>query len=376
MKIKTLFIATISVVLTTITSCGSLEIKTRTINDCFTDTSVSSIRTYTSYFNTSISVNICTNYDNAELNNIFTSVENTINYYDMISSKRVDYEDIVNIKTINDNPTKKHYISDELFELLEYSIYMYEETNYLFNIALDPVVSIWEELLGHSEFISGTLSLPEEITINDALAKTNASQIVLNTNDKSVTMLDSMSLNLGGIAKGFMVDKLAELLEKTEGVLSYMINAGGSSIKVYGNNPHAERDYWTIQVLNPIENDMLTICFPSINDKCYIETVKLENDETISTSGDYQKYFIADDGNKYHHIIDPNTGYPVVTDVKSVTIISKSEIGADLLSTAIFIMELSDAIEYVNNNDDIEAIWFLSDETIIESSNFSSYKLN
>ncbi len=347
--------------------------------------------TYTKYFNTSITVKLCSDtMDKSEYDTIFTQVENIIEKYDQVTSKRVDYEDIVNVKTINDDPTNTHILSDELFEILQFSLDYYETSDGRFNIALDPVVSLWEEPLGNFNTDEYKLEVfkPTDNAINNALVNTDASKINLDSTNNSITMEQGMSLNLGGIAKGYMVDILYDYLESNDDVSSFSINAGGSSIRFGGYNPNSERDHWSVAIQNPFGFDVwepnIYCSLPSATSDtdCYYQSIKLNSGQVIATSGDYQKYFydyndLINNGmeaTKYHHIIDPFTGYPVVTTVKSVSVITNQSKVADIESTNLYIMSLEDGLEYVNNNDSIEAIWYLSDNTVVKSNNFSRYE--
>ncbi len=384
MKKNTLALPIIILSIFTLTSCSS---DVQYSSACWTDNNKTTYqRTYNDYFNTSITVAICSDtLTPGGYTSTFTEVENIIEKYDQITSKRVDYDGIVNVKTINDNPSETHIVSDELFEILEFSLDYYEISEGRFNIALDPVVSLWEDPLGKFANIGDEVFKPLDADINSALKYTDASKIRLNPENKSITMEDGMSLNLGGIAKGYMVDVIYDFLDSDDDVTSFMINAGGSSIRYGGHNPSDTRDYWTTIIQNPYGFDMLNYyCYfeSTSNTDCYYATVNIDAGKVISTSGDYQKYFydynefVNDSSNmtRYHHIIDPTTGYPVVTNVKSVSIITKQSKIAEIESTSLFIMDLEDAIEYVNSNDDIEAIWYLSDNIVVRSNGFANYE--
>ncbi len=387
MKKITIILTTVLTLVFTLTSCSSDVLYS---SSCWTDNKKTTYqRTYTEYFNTSITVSICSDtLTPGGYTSTFTEVKNIVERYDHITSKRVNYDGITNIKTINDDPGKTHIISNDLFEILEFSLDYYFKSDGRFNIALDPVVSLWETPLSKFTNIGAEVFKPLKSDIDNGLNYTDASKIELDANNSTIKMEDGMSLNLGGVAKGYMVDVLYEYLDEHDDVTSFIINAGGSSIRYGGYNPNGERDYWTTIIQNPYGFDMLNAyCYFAelTNKNCYYSTVNVNSGEVISTSGDYQKYFYdynefinytegGPEPIRYHHIINPATGYPVVTEVKAISIITNQSKIADIESTNIFIMDLEDAIEYVNNNDDIEAIWYLSDDTIIRSDNFPSYE--
>ena len=147
-----------------------------------------------------------------------------------------------------------------------------------------------------------------------------------------------MAVDLGGIAKGYASDKLAELLKK-KGVKSAWLSLGGNVCAI-GTKPDGSP--WRSAVQNPAdENDYVGVV--EISDACAV------------TSGGYQRYF-EENGKKYHHIIDPATGKPAESGLTSVTIICKDGTKADALSTALYVMGLDDALAYWKTQDDFEVI--------------------
>ena len=130
-----------------------------------------------------------------------------------------------------------------------------------------------------------------------------------------------MGLNFGAIAKGYAVDKAIDVL-KTLGIKEALVNAGGE-ISVIGND-------WIVGIQHPREINSI------------IKKIKLDG-FTVATSGDYEQYFEVD-GNRYHHILDPKTGYPS-KGLRSVTIINKLNAIADALATAVFVMGKENGIK-------------------------------
>lgn len=152
------------------------------------------------------------------------------------------------------------------------------------------------------------------------------------------------SLNLGGVAKGFITDRLKEmLLEK--GAKSAMINLGGNAYAL-GKKPTGEN--WKIGIQDPkSENELIGV-------------ITAENLAVI-TSGDYQRFF-EKDGIRYHHILDPKTCHPARSGLRSVTIISENATLADALSTAIFVAGVEKGKELLKKYD-VRGI-FVTDDTI------------
>ncbi len=165
-----------------------------------------------------------------------------------------------------------------------------------------------------------------------------------------------MSIDTGGIAKGFIADRIAEIL-KNEGCSGAIINLGGNVLTL-GNKPDGSK--WKIGIQDP---------FKSTGN--YMEIVKVD-EMSVVTSGPYERNF-EEDGVLYHHILDPFTGYPVVNNIAGVTIISEKSIDGDGLSTSVFAMGVEEGLALTEKTDNTECYIVLDDGTIIMSTGFSDY---
>lgn len=260
-------------------------------------------------------------------------------------SRTLESSDIGRINLMNEAR-----ISDETFEVIKKGIMYGEMSQGKFNIALGPITDLW--MIG-----TENARIPEQEEIELALQYVDYKKIKLLENNV-VSVEPNMKLDLGGIAKGYAADEVERILVE-HGVKSAIINLGGN-IKVIGEKP--DNTPFNIGIQNPVE---------SRNN--YLAILKV-SDKTVVTSGDYERFFV-EDGNKYHHIFDSGTGYPHVTDVASVTVISDSSIDADALSTILYLMDVKEGIELINRLDGVHCIYVTSDSKVYASDDWIEERL-
>ena len=220
-------------------------------------------------------------------------------------------------------------ISEDMREVASVALEAGRETGYLFDITVYPLVEAWG-------FYDKAYRVPKEAEIASILRKVGADRLRLKGN---LLFLDEgQKIDLGGIVKGYLSDRIGEILEEY-GIKRAVISLGGS-ILVRGTK--ADGSLWRIGIEDPFKNNL------------YIGILEI-TDTSVVTSGDYERYFI-EDGVKYHHIFDPASGYPATNGLVSVTVVMPSGTEAEVLSTALFIMGEQGAIGYQKTRNDFEMI--------------------
>lgn len=237
-------------------------------------------------------------------------------------------------------------LSESTLEVLKRGLYFSELGEGSFDITIGPLVSLW----GIGKDVEGEVPPREEI--DAALELIDYRRVAVNGD--TVSLLDpGMSVDLGGIAKGYAADELVELFE-AEQVEHALINLGGN---VYAHGTKPDGSLWRIGVQDPESNR-----------GAYLGVISVA-DRAVVTSGPYERFFIQD-GKRYHHILDTETGYPVDNGVSSVTIVAESSMDADALSTAVFVLGTERGIALVESLDGVEALVITTDKLLHPSSGF------
>lgn len=320
-------------------------------------------KTWSQYLHTTVALTVYFDADEAlDSKELFSDVEDIISYYNKTSDKYTSYVGVTNIKTINDNPTAIHTVDEKLFELIDFTLSHQGEVNNLFNAALGPVLQIWHNYREDCN-VENICNVPTFEELNAKKPLTNPLDVTLDHDNFTVTMKEGMSLDLGGVSKGFISGEIIEYLDSLN-LYGFLLNNGNSNISVGGLRPKRASGEFLIGVLDPRNSEWESDSYA---------TVYLADNEQLVTSGDYQQYFVAN-GEFYHHIIHNETLFPERYS-RSVSIVTNDPALADLYSTAIFCMTIEDGKEFVNGIEGLEAMWFDLDNKIHFSTNFESEHL-
>lgn len=235
---------------------------------------------------------------------------------------------------------KGAHIEGDLARILETAMDVSRATSGAFDPTLGELVHLWG--LGRDD-----PHLPDPGEIEDALDKTGYDHV-----PAGQCCPEGLAIwfDLGGVAKGYAVDDAVRAL-KEAGVKAGIVNAGGD-LRSFGVRPR--RGYWKIGVQDPDNPQELA-------------GVLEVKEAAVATSGDYQRYF-EEDGIRYHHILDPATGYPAHTGLRGTTVIASDCATADALATAVFVMGPEKGLVLLESWEGAEGVLITDDGTILTTS--------
>ena len=286
--------------------------------------------------NTVVTINI---YDKQE-NYLLDHAIELCDYYEKIFSRTNEASELYQynhglLNTATDG-TNQAVLSEELSALIERGLYYGNLSKGNFDITIAPLADLWN-------FTATNPKVPADNKIQSLLGNINYEDV--SVNNRTVTMANTdMNIDLGAIAKGYIADRIKDYLV-SEGVKSATINLGGNVLCV-GKKPDGSD--FNIGIQKPFADRNETVAAIGINDM------------SVVSSGIYERCFTENDV-FYHHILNPNTGYPYDTDLVSVTIISEKSVDGDGLSTTCFSLGLKEGLELINSLENTYAIFITSD---------------
>lgn len=249
-------------------------------------------------------------------------------------------------------------IDDDTFRVIKKAIEYSELTDGAFDITIGPLVELWSKA-------AETKIRPTQKQIGQAKSKVGFEKLILDEDAKTVRFsTEGMKLDLGGIAKGYAIDKAIEILQH-EGMAGAMVDIGGD-IRCFGVS-YKKNKKWLIGLQDPDVNQM------DISTQNKILVLELGN-SAVATSGHYRRFVLIGD-QKVSHILDPKTARPAVN-LDSTTIITERAVDADALATAASVLGPSKAVELIETIAQVEAVMIPAGQTgIIKTSGADKYIL-
>ncbi|MDB6230648.1 FAD:protein FMN transferase [Lactobacillus amylovorus] len=267
-----------------------------------------------------------------------------IDHYEDLLTVNRDESEVMDINhAAGEHPVQ---VSSPVYGLVKLAVEKSRE-NFGFNALIGPVVKLW-----HIGFKGA--HVPKDSEIKERMLLTDPFKVVLDDQNQTVFLkMKGMELDLGGIAKGWIADRIRDLW-LAYGVEAGIINLGGNILLV-GDSPKRANGQWVIGIQDPKEprGDNITSVMVA---QC-----------SAVTSGTYERYLVVD-GHKYHHLIDPRTGYPVETDLAGVTTFTKTSVEAEIECKRLFFVG-HPMKNWRDDPDRIGAIFVYNDEHV-EYDNF------
>ena len=270
--------------------------------------------------------------------------------YEKLLSKTKEGSDIWNINHADGKPAA---CDDRTIEIIEKGISYGDLSGGKFDITVGKAEDLWD-------FHSDSPKVPEKDALAEAVRHINYKNISVNQDKQTVQLQDpEAEIDLGGIAKGYIADKVCEEL-RNEGVTSAIVSLGGN-IECVGGKPDVTGFTTEETTFSSFSIGIET----PYSDRTKIVGASPLEDGTMVTSGVYERYF-TENGKEYHHILDVSTGYPVDSDVLGVTIQGREGASADCdaLSTICLILGSEKGSRLIESMDGYEALFILRDDSV------------
>lgn len=276
-------------------------------------------------------------YYDTQNRNLQTEIDSLLDAFNFIASV---YEENSILSKINRN--EDVVVNDDFIELFNMAQDISSATDGAFDVTIGPLINAW----GFGPNRKDTLPLSEIENIKSIIGYKKVSI----QNNRLIKENPEIILNYNAIAQGFSTDIISRFLE-SKGINNYLVDVGGE-IMAKGHKPSNEE--WTVGIEKPADNKFA--------ERTIFAKVSICN-KAIATSGNYRKYYERD-GKKYSHTIDPHSGYPVVHNLLSATVMGENAGIADGYATAFMVMGMEKALDFLKNNPDkkIDAYFIYTDE--------------
>ncbi len=312
---------------------------------------------YFDYFDTATTI-IGYEKTKEDFDAVCKGITGQLEFYHKLFTIYTSYNDINNLCTINkvkNGVHEKVVVDKAIIDLVLYCKDLYKKTDGKLNVAMGSVLSIWHQYRNEGLNNPAKAQLPPMDKLKEAALHTDIDKVIVDEENNTVFISDPLvKLDVGAVAKGYAVERVAEyLIEK--GITGYVLNIGGN-VRTIGK---ADKELWQVGIENPDLD----------SEEKYIEIVELE-DKSLVTSGNYQRFYTVK-GKNYHHIIDPETLMPAEK-YASVSIITTDSGYADALSTTLFLMDFEQGLKFIESTEDTEALWVLPNGEVKYSSGFKN----
>lgn len=275
-----------------------------------------------------------------------TAIEEAFEKLNDIDDKMSAFKENSEISKINSGAgVKAESVSNDTYFVVKKALEYSKILEGTFDPTIRPLVKLWG--IGTKQE-----KIPKEVEIENALEFVNYNDVLLEEKNNSIILRkENQALDVGGIAKGFAADEVRNIFIKHK-VKSALIDLGGN-IFALGNK--IDNTPWRVGIQNPFKPRGEFIGILNVVNK------------SIVTSGNYERYFIKD-GRRFHHIIDPKTGYPSKSKIISATIVSNDSIDGDGLSTGIYILGVEKSLRIIESIEGVEAILVTEDKKVYTTS--------
>ena len=292
------------------------------------------------YFDTAVSVEIYASSPE-EAEPVLEECMNICAHYQDMFDAQIITSDIANI---NSSAGKSVTVDEDTVLLLEEALKYCSLSGGAFDISIKPVTELWD-------FHEGAERIPSDEELQASLKHVDWNNISVDPVNNTVTLNDpDSSIDLGAVAKGYVADKITEYLESLS-ITGAIVNMGGD-MRLIGTKP--DGSMFNIGINDPFDSGSVSMAL-------YL------SDTSVATSGTYERCF-EKDGVLYHHILDPQTGMPCDTDIRSVTVITKSATDADCLCTVCILKGSSQSLSLIERIPDTEAVFITNDGSVLTTS--------
>ncbi len=297
------------------------------------------------YFDTAVTITVYDATDEPLIDTCFSLCQK----YEELFSRTKEGSDVYRINHSQGKPVE---VSPETISLLQTALSYAKLSNGRIDPTIAPLSSLWDFGV-QAALDEEQVRIPDETQIQEGLSHVGYEKIHLSGNQ--VVLEDpGASIDLGFVAKGYVADRLKEYLLE-QGVEHALLDLGGNVLTL-GSRPDGEP--FRIGIQRPFDQGGSAAAILSVRD------------QSLVSSGVYQRYF-EKDGRLYHHILDPQTGYPVENSLYSVTILSRSSLEGDALSTTCFCLGLEEGMKLIESLPGVEAVFITQDQVLHPSSGIS-----